>query len=127
MSEAVTDGVRVRVAARYVPERSSPIARQYLFAYEVTVRNEGEEAVRLLTRHWIITDANNKVEEVEGVGVVGETPIIHPGEAFTYTSFCPLRTEFGTMHGSYGMVRQSGKTFDARIATFALSIPNAVN
>ena len=127
MSEAVTKGVRVRVETRYLPERSNPLSRQFLFAYEVTIRNEGEEAVRLLTRHWIITDANNKVEEVEGLGVVGETPVIRPGQAFTYTSFCPLRTEFGTMHGTYGMVRPSGEEFDARISPFALKIPNIVN
>lgn len=126
-SEALTDQVRVTVTSRFLPERSNPLTAEYLFTYEVTITNEGTEPVRLLTRHWVITDARGESEEVEGVGVVGETPIIAPAEAHVYTSFCPLRTEFGTMHGSYGMVRPNGQTFRAEIAPFSLVLPHAVN
>ncbi len=125
-SEAVTQGVRVRVQAKFIPERSNAAANQFFFAYHVTIANEGDTAVRLLTRHWIITDARDQVEEVEGVGVVGETPVIEPGDSFAYTSFCPLRTVFGTMRGTYGLVRPSGDTFHATIAPFTLAGPNAV-
>lgn len=126
-SEALTEDVRVSVQSRYLPERSNPLVREYLFTYRVTIRNEGPEPVRLLTRHWLIRDAHGEPEEVEGVGVVGETPIIAPGEAHVYASFCPLRTEFGTMEGSYGMVRPNGQTFRAEIASFSLCMPTAVN
>ena len=125
-SKASTENVRVTVVARYVPERSNPAMSNYFFAYQVTIANEGAMPVRLLTRHWIITDALNRVEEVEGVGVIGETPIIQPGEDYTYTSFCPLKTVFGTMRGTYGMVRPNGETFHATIASFSLLGPNAV-
>jgi len=119
------------VASRYVPEHSDPDQGGWLFAYTVKIANDGEETVQLLTRHWIITDANGKVEEVEGPGVIGAQPVLEPGQSFEYTSACPLRTAFGTMHGSYGMVVQDGtnadETFDAEIAAFSLSTPYAVN
>ena len=121
MSETVTEGIRIRVTSSFVPERSNPGGSYYFFMYEVTISNEGEEPAQLLTRHWIITDANDETHEVIGEGVVGETPNLDPGESFTYTSFCPLRTEFGTMRGSYGMVRPDGRRFDAEIAPFTLS------
>ena len=127
MSEAVTEGIRISVRSKYVPERSNPSGSSWFFAYEVTMSNESDEPVQLLTRHWIITDGDGAVEEVVGEGVVGETPTLEPGESFTYTSFCPLRTESGTMHGTYGMVRPDGRTFDATIAPFTLTEPYTIN
>ena len=126
-SEALTDGIRVTVQSRYLPQRSNPLRRQFLFTYQVTIANEGSEPVRLVTRHWIIKDAFGEQDEVEGVGVVGERPLINPGDSHTYSSFCPLKTEFGTMEGSYGMVRPGGATFRAEVARFVLRVPTAVN
>ena len=127
MSEAVTEGIRIEVRSAFVPERSNPNDSYYFFAYEVTITNEGDEPARLLTRHWIITDGGGNVDEVVGEGVVGETPYLAPGESFSYTSFCPLRTETGTMHGTYGMVRPDGREFDAVVAPFTLSEPYLIN
>ncbi len=125
-SEAVTDGVRIRVQSRYLRERSNPQARQFMFTYAITIQNEGEAPVKLLTRHWTIKDATGAVQTVEGVGVIGETPVIEPGGTHEYSSFCPLRTEFGSMEGTYGMVKASGEAFRARIGTFSLFVPSAV-
>lgn len=127
MSESVTEGIRVTVESVFVPEQSNPRESFYFFAYHVTIANEGDEPAQLLSRHWIITDGNNHVEEVVGEGVVGETPLLNPGDAFSYTSFCPLRTEFGTMHGTYCMVRPDGRQFNAIIAPFTLSEPYLIN
>lgn len=127
MSEAVTRGVRVHVESRYVPEHSDPERGGWLFAYTVRIANEGDDTVQLVSRHWIITDANGHVEEVAGPGVVGAQPVLQPGESFEYTSACPLRTAFGTMHGTYQMVTDDGDRFDAEIAAFSLSTPYAVN
>jgi ApaG protein len=126
-SEAITRGVRVRVRAGYVPERSDPARNQWFFIYTVQISNEAKETVQLVSRHWIITDANGHVEEVQGPGVVGKQPILRPGESFQYTSACPLPTPFGTMHGTYQMVTSAGEKFDAEIAPFTLSEPHAVN
>jgi ApaG protein len=126
-SEAVTRHVRVQVRAQYAPERSSPASQQWFFLYTVTIANEGHDTVQLMTRHWVITDANNQVEEVKGPGVVGEQPVLHPGETFTYTSGCPLTTPFGMMEGTYQMVTEGGEQFDARIAPFTLSEPYTVH
>jgi ApaG protein len=126
-SEAVTRGVRVRVVSEYAPDRSRPADKEWLFLYTITISNEGSETVQLLTRHWIITDGNGHVEEVRGPGVVGEQPILAPGEAFEYTSRCPLRTPFGTMKGTYQMVTRDGEQFDAKIAEFTLSEPYTVH
>ncbi|MEZ4449274.1 MAG: Co2+/Mg2+ efflux protein ApaG [Nannocystaceae bacterium] len=127
-SEALTEGIRVRVVSRYSPDHSQPSQRRWLFTYTVKIANEGEETVQLLSRRWLITDAKGRVEEVEGPGVVGVQPVLPPGESFEYTSFCPLPTAFGTMEGSYKMVRaESGEAFDAVIAPFTLSTPYAVN
>jgi len=127
MSEAVTRGVRVMVESRYIPERSSPDHNYYFFAYHVTIRNEGDVPVQLISRHWIITDGTGRVQEVRGPGVVGELPRLQPGEEFEYTSACPLPTEVGSMHGTYQMVIDSGERFDARIAPFTLARPNTMN
>ena len=127
MSEAVTDNIRVQVHQRYLPEHSNPISSRWLFGYQVAISNESNEPVRLVTRHWIITDANGDVEEVEGIGVIGETPIIEPGETYRYSSFCPLKTPFGSMQGSYGMVRPDGESFHADINAFNLVTPDSIN
>lgn len=127
MSDTVTRGVRVQVRSTYVPERSSPVDSQYFFAYRVRISNEGGETVQLVSREWIITDANGRVEQVQGPGVVGEQPVLGPGQAFEYTSFCPLHTPIGSMHGSYQMVSAGGDRFDAVIAPFSLAVPTALN
>jgi len=126
-SEATTRGIRVRVQSAYIPDRSQPDQQQWFFAYNVRISNEGTETAQLLSRHWIITDADGRVEEVRGPGVVGEQPVLEPGESFEYTSGCPLRTAFGTMHGTYQMVTPGGERFDAEIAAFSLGEPHAIN
>lgn len=125
-SEAVTEGVRVQVRPRYSPEHSDPRRGEWFFLYQVTITNEGTQPVKLVSRHWIITDANGEVQEVKGPGVVGEQPSLAQGEHFQYTSGCPLSTPFGSMSGSYQMVRPTGEQFDAEIAPFSLSQPGMV-
>lgn len=126
-SVALTDGIRVMVTSRYIPEQSRPRARRYVWAYTVRITNEGAEPARLVTRHWIITDAHGKVEEVRGPGVVGEQPLLEPGDSFQYTSGCHLSTPRGTMRGTYQMVRGDGRRLDAEIAPFTLSMPAELN
>ena len=126
-SEAVTRGVRVEVRSRYLLEKSNPAQNRWFFAYDIRISNLGAEVVQLLNRHWIIIDANGQVEEVKGPGVVGDQPVLAPGESYEYTSFCPLTTPFGTMEGSYQMVTEGGASFLAAIAQFALSEPMTVN
>ena len=127
MSNASTNQIRVQVVSRYVPERSDPLKPSYFFAYRVTVSNEGDRPVRLVSRHWRIRDAYGRLEEVRGPGVVGKQPRLTPGESFEYTSYCPLPTEFGSMEGSYYMVYDEGDGFEATIARFQLVAPQAVN
>lgn len=127
MSDHSTRGVRIQVKATYLPEQSSPRERRWVFAYHVTISNQGDEPVRLESRHWVITDGSGNVEEVRGPGVVGQTPRLLPGESFEYTSGCPLRTAVGTMHGAYRMVTDAGGMFDAEIAPFTLACPDALN
>jgi len=122
-SEATTKSIRVRVEAEYDPGRSSPQQNQWFFLYTVEITNEGSDTVQLVSRHWIITDAMGKIEEVRGPGVVGNQPVLAPGENFKYTSGCPLTTPFGSMHGTYQMVSKSGEQFDAEIAPFTLTEP----
>lgn len=126
MSEAITRGVRILVESEYVPSRSDPDTQSYFFAYHVTIRNEGEETVQLVSRHWIITDASGKEQEVRGLGVVGEQPRLEPGEGFSYTSACPLSTPVGSMRGSYQMVTDGGEIFEAWIAPFTLAVPGVL-
>jgi ApaG protein len=126
-SEAVTRGVRVRVLSQYSPERSQPSTSQWFFLYTVTIVNEGDETVQLLSRHWIITDGMGHVEEVRGPGVVGKQPRLAPGESFEYTSGWPLPTPFGILEGTYQMVTALGEHFDARIAPVTLSEPYTVH
>jgi ApaG protein len=126
-SEALTRGIRVRVRSQYVPERSRPADRHWFFAYTVSIANEGDQPVRLISRHWIITDAEGHIEEVRGPGVVGEQPRLEPGEEHRYSSACPLGTPFGTMHGTYQMTTDAGEQFEVEIAPFSLSEPYAIN
>lgn len=127
MSEATTRGIRVQVEAEYVSERSAPERSQYFFSYNVRVSNVGTEAAQLVSRRWVITDGEGKVQVVEGPGVVGEQPLLTPGSSFEYTSFCPLPTSYGTMHGVYRMVCPGGDKFDAAIAPFTLAVPHSIN
>ena len=126
-SDARTNGIRVVVHSSYVPERSSPANDHYFFAYRIRIANEGDVAAQLVSREWVITDAHGHVELVQGEGVVGEQPLLEPGEAFEYQSFCPLSTPTGTMQGKYFMIRADGRRFEARIAPFALAARHAVN
>lgn len=127
MSDTTTHGIRVQVPSRYLPERSAPREEQYLFAYHLTISNVGDDTAQLISRHWYITNAEGQTEEVEGPGVVGEQPVLAPGTSFEYTSFCPLKTSVGSMHGTYTMVTPGGTTFEARISPFTLAVPYAVN
>ena len=128
MSDATTHGVRVQVKSLYIRERSEPDEDLYFFAYRVRISNVGEETVQLLSRHWIITDGNGEVEEVKGPGVIGETPVLQPDQSFEYTSFCPLNTPVGSMHGTYQFVDAAGEGgFDAEIAPFTLAVPGMLN
>ena len=126
-SDARTRGIRVLVRSLYLPERSEPSEGSFFFAYHIRISNGGDETVQLQRRHWIITDGRGHVEEVEGPGVVGETPVLAPGASFEYTSFCPLPTAFGTMHGTYLMKAASGETFEIEIGQFSLIAPQALN
>jgi ApaG protein len=126
-SEAVTRGVRVSVVSEYAPTRSRPTEREWFFLYTITIANEGGETVQLISRHWIITHGSGHVEEVKGEGVIGQQPVLAPGESFTYTSGCELHTQFGTMEGTYQMVSRSGESFDVKIAPFMLSEPYTVH
>ncbi len=120
MSNSITQGIRIAVRPFYLADESEPQEEKFLFAYEITISNEGEAPAQLVDRHWIIKDAHNNIEEVEGDGVVGQTPFLEPGESFTYQSYCPLRTDYGFMRGTYGMLREDGERFEATIAPFAL-------
>jgi ApaG protein len=115
--------IRVEVSTSYLDEQSSPSEQRYVFSYTITIRNEGQRSAKLLTRHWIITDANGRVKEVRGEGVVGEQPHLEPGQGFRYSSGAVLETPVGTMEGSYQMVDADGERFDAPIAPFRLAIP----
>lgn len=127
-SVAVTHGIRVEVRAGFVPERSNGDEGTWLFAYHVRIANDSGRIVQLVSRRWVITDALGRQEVVEGPGVVGQQPILGPGESHEYTSFCPLGTPFGSMEGSYRMVPRDGTDpFDAAVAPFALAEPFSIN
>jgi len=121
------DDIKIAVNTRYLHEQSEPDARRYAFAYTIEITNCGEQSVTLLNRHWHITDDNNRVEEVRGDGVVGQQPVIHPGQSFHYTSGAIIGTEFGSMHGSYEMLGADGERFQATIPPFLLSLPHTVH
>ncbi len=119
--------IEIEVQTTFVEEQSAPELGRYVFAYTITIRNAGEQAVRLISRHWIITDANGKVQEVKGLGVVGEQPYLRPGEAFQYTSGTVLETPVGSMEGSYQMLADDGTEFEAPIPPFTLSVPHTLH
>jgi ApaG protein len=126
-SEAVTRNIRVSVDAQYSPAHSHPSNQQWFFLYTIRITNEGKETVQLISRHWLITDANDRVEEVRGLGVVGHQPVLAPGESFEYTSWCVIATSTGSMRGTYQMVSSRGQAFDAEVAPFRLSMPHSLN
>lgn len=115
------------VRARYSEEHSEPSASRWFFLYTITISNESDQRVQLMSRQWWIVDATGRTEEVQGPGVVGKQPVLEPGESFEYTSGCPLATPYGSMSGSYQMVRADGTSFDAEIAIFQMLQPNAVH
>ncbi len=117
----------VTASPQFIAEQSDPEADQYVFAYTITVHNTGEMTARLLSRHWVITDADGKVDEVRGDGVVGEQPLLRPGEAFRYTSGCPLETPVGSMRGTYHCVAEDGTHFDASVPEFVMSMPRVLH
>lgn len=118
-----TRGVVVRVSVSYLPEQSEPARGRWFWAYHIRLENEGDRAVQLLTRHWIITDGRGARHTVEGEGVVGEKPVIAPGASYDYVSGCPLATPSGSMQGNYRMVDEAGDTFDVTIPKFSLNAP----
>ena len=126
-ASAVTEGVRIDVRSEYSHSRSAPNNNHWFFVYTITITNEGEDAAKLVNRHWVITNAAGEVSEVRGPGVVGENPRLAPGESFTYTSACPLETSFGTMSGTYEFERDDGLKFSAKVPTFSLAMPYAIN
>lgn len=123
------DQYRIEISPRprFIPEQSDPDNGRFVFAYTISIRNAGSGPAQLLSRHWIITDANNEVQEVRGVGVIGEQPLLQPGESFEYTSGCVLATPLGTMKGSYRMVAGDGTSFDATIPEFVLAAPRVLH
>ncbi len=121
---AITRGIAVSVEPTYLVTNSSPGNSQYVWAYQVTIENQGRETVQLLSRHWMITNARGELTEVKGPGVVGEQPVLKPGESYAYTSGAPLNTPSGMMGGAYQMESESGERFDIEIPTFSLDSPN---
>ena len=127
MSDMNEHNIRVEVETTFVPGQSDPDADRYVFAYTITIHNEGSVAARLMTRHWIITDSNGQTQEVEGEGVVGEQPYLRPGEGFQYTSGTMIETPVGTMRGTYHMLSDDGTHFEAPIAPFTLAAPRVLH
>ncbi|WP_191601049.1 Co2+/Mg2+ efflux protein ApaG [Marinomonas algicola] len=123
----MTHKVTVDVVSNYIEEQSLPEDLRFVFAYHITIKNQGQQAAKLLSRHWIITDGNEQVQEVKGPGVVGETPLLQPGESFQYSSGAILNTMVGTMQGRYQMISDDGTEFLAEIPPFTLAVPNQVH
>jgi len=119
--------IKIAVEVNYLPEQSDESDNRFVFAYTITITNESNVTVKLVSRHWVITDANQYVQEVRGQGVVGEQPVLHPGQSFEYTSGTVLATQVGTMSGSYQMVAEDGTKFDAPIPQFVLSVPRVLH
>jgi len=119
--------IRVDVETAYIAAQSNPAENRFVFSYTITIRNQGDVPAKLLTRHWVITDSNGKVQEVRGEGVVGEQPHIRPGDGYRYSSGAVLETPVGSMHGAYQMVNDRGETFDAPIAPFRLAMPGVLH
>jgi ApaG protein len=124
---AVPNNIRVEVETAYLPEQSEPDDARFVFAYTITIRNDGQQSAKLLTRHWLITDSNGKTQEVRGDGVVGEQPQLKPGQGFRYSSGAVLETPVGAMQGSYQMIADDGAHFEAPIAPFRLAMPGVLN
>ena len=124
MSDTTTQGIRVGATGYFLPDESDADEQRYVFGYTIVIANSGDAPAKLLSRHWTIIDAHGRREEVKGPGVVGHTPHLKPGEAFKYQSFCPLRTPWGTMEGTYQMERDDGTKFDAVIGRFYLRLPD---
>jgi ApaG protein len=127
MGEGTNQGIKVDVKTAYLAERSEPARNQYVFAYTITLTNAGDVPAQLISRHWIITDADHNVQEVRGLGVVGQQPLLQPGETFEYTSGATLATAMGTMHGTYQMVAEDGRGFEVPIPPFTLSVPRVLH
>ncbi len=127
MAEAKKYAIEVSVATQYLADQSDPAASRFVFAYTITIRNSGTVGAQLISRHWIITDAEDLVQEVRGLGVVGHQPFLEPGKDFEYTSGCALATPVGTMKGSYQMTAEDGLQFEAPIAEFVLSMPRTLH
>ena len=125
--EAITSGIKVQVVSKYIPEHTNPDIPRYFFAYWVTITNNSESTIKLLDRHWEITDATGKHEVVDGEGVIGKQPIIKSGTSFSYNSFCPLETEFGMMTGHYQVKREDGHFMKIKIPKFQLISPFSIN
>ncbi|HXV59124.1 MAG TPA: Co2+/Mg2+ efflux protein ApaG [Vicinamibacteria bacterium] len=119
--------MRVRVVSRFSPEHSHPEQQRWFFLYTVEIHNQSDDTVQLLSRHWIVENADKKIEEVRGPGVVGQQPVLAPGQSFEYTSACHLTTPFGSMRGTYQMVTEQGTRFEVTIAPFTLSEPYTVH
>jgi len=119
--------IQVSVSTRYIEAESNPEVSRYVFSYTITIINKGNTAAKLLSRHWIITDANNRIQEVKGKGVIGEQPYLNPGDSFQYTSGTMLETPVGSMQGSYQMIADDGHNFDAVIEPFSLALPRMLN
>ncbi|MEH6785533.1 MAG: Co2+/Mg2+ efflux protein ApaG [Alcanivorax jadensis] len=119
--------IQVSVDTEFLADQSDPDSLRWVFAYHITIRNEGSVSARLLTRHWVITDGEERVQEVHGEGVIGEQPHIAPGQTFSYTSGAILETEVGSMRGSYQMIAEDGTHFDAKVPMFTLAVPHALH
>lgn len=127
MSDKLQYHITVEVQTAYIEGQSMPEQDRYVFAYTITIHNDGDVTAKLLSRHWVITDSNGKVQEVRGEGVVGEQPNLQPGESFQYTSGTMIGTPVGSMHGSYQMITDDGVEFDAEILPFTLSVPRTLH
>ena len=127
MAESRKYQFAVSATPQFIADQSDPESERYVFAYTITIENVGTVAAQLISRHWIITDSNSRVQEVRGLGVVGEQPLLRPGEKFEYTSGCQLDTPVGTMRGTYQLVAEDGTAFEAEIPEFTLSIPRVLH
>ena len=127
MDEHSDYALEISVATQFLDEQSDPDGDRYVFAYTIRIRNLGRLPAQLLDRHWVITDGNGKMQEVHGQGVIGEQPLLAPGESFRYTSGCVMETPVGTMHGSYQMLARDGHRFNANIAPFMLAMPRILH
>ncbi|MEF8697805.1 MAG: Co2+/Mg2+ efflux protein ApaG [Candidatus Accumulibacter sp. UW26] len=127
MAESKKYEITVSALPQYIAEQSDPVRGNYVFAYTITIENVGTVAAQLISRHWVITDANGEVQEVRGLGVVGRQPLLDPGEKFSYSSGCQLNTPVGTMRGSYQLTAVDGRQFEAEIPVFTLAVPHVLH